>query len=67
MKGKKVDSTRKSKKRAMDWSAEDRDNEGSQQMRKESGVVGKTVNSKEKFYNFENDEIVDSDQDVFEL
>ena len=45
---------------------EDSESEGSQQMRK-IPEVNKTAESKERFYNLENDDIVDSDQDVFEL
>ena len=36
-------------------------------MKKIPEMRNKTTDSKDRFYNLENDDIVDSDQDVFEL
>ena len=46
---------------------EDSESEGSQQTGKLPVVQNKAAASTERFYNPENDDIVDSDLDVFEL
>lgn len=61
------DSKKKSKKRERNWDVEDSESEGSQQTGKLPVVQNKAAASTERFYNPENDDIVDSDLDVFEL